>query len=46
MSLLTVHNIELLLVSSEEPDGEYKVLPWKAAKEEIKHWLIDQGYGG
>lgn len=46
MSLLTVHNIELLLVSSEEPDGEYKVLPWKAAKEEIKLWLIDQGYGG
>lgn len=24
---------------------EYKVLPWRAKKEDIKSWLIDQGYG-
>jgi len=35
-----------LSVETEEPDAEYKVLPWKATREEIKQWLIDQGYGG
>lgn len=24
---------------------EYRVLPWKADKQAIKTWLIDQGYG-
>ena len=33
------------LPPAEEPDMEYKVLPWKAKKEDIKSWLIDQGYG-
>ena len=31
---------------TEETDNAYKVLPWKANKEEMKQWLTSQGYGG
>ena len=44
--LVCFSKLKSLFVSTEEPDAEYKVLPWKATREEIKQWLIDQGYGG
>lgn len=30
---------------TEEPDIEYQVLPWRANKQAIKSWLLNQGYG-
>ena len=35
----------MLYLCVDEPDsGEYKVLPWKATKDEIKQWLQNAGF--
>lgn len=30
---------------TEQPDMEYRVLPWRADHQAIKDWLSEQGYG-
>lgn len=37
--------VSLCCALTEEPDMEYRVLPWTADHQAIKTWLIDQGYG-